>query len=68
MGSHGWILEPDATDFKHKMMYLYYHQEKDSVLSKVNNAKLTTWQLAAQMYASVFQNIVNQDRNPIRIK
>ena len=68
MGSHGWILEPDATDFRHKMMYLYYHQEKDSVLSKVNNAKLTTWQLAAQMYASVFQNIVNQDRNPIRIK
>ena len=68
MGSHGWVLEPDATDLRNKMQYLYYHQEKDSILSKVNNAKLFTWESVAKNYFQTLAQIVLDTRKPTRIK
>ena len=68
MGSHAWVLEPEATDFKNKMLYLYYHQEKDNILSKVDAANLFTWESVAKMYASLFSNLATSSEKPIRFK
>jgi glycosyltransferase involved in cell wall biosynthesis len=47
MGMHFWVPEPNIDDLAHKMRYIYYHHEREKVLSAVDNAKLTTWNEAA---------------------
>lgn len=67
MGSHGWIIEPVEEDFINKMRYIYYHHNKDSVLSAVNNAKLSTWEDMSHKYIEVIEK-VNNNPNVIRNK
>jgi len=68
MGSHSWVLEPDVNDFKNKMLYLYYHHEKQNILSKVASANLFTWESVSKMYASVLHKITSGITKPTRFK
>lgn len=66
MGSHGWVIEPVESDLVNKMKFLYHHHDKDTVLSTVNNAKLTTWSMMADNFEKLLTQ-VNNKSNTSRI-
>jgi len=68
MGAHAWIIEPNDKDLMQKMSFLYHHHEKDNILDRVNNAKLTTWNLMAKNYEDVIDKLFLDIRTPIRLR
>lgn len=67
MGSHAWILEPSQEDLMHKMRYIYYHHQRHTVLDKVKNAKLFTWETVAQKYSKALRDIMESSNGPKRL-
>ena len=68
MGMHFLIPEPDPNDLANKMKYLYFHHERDKVLSRVvNDRKLTTWAESAEMFAKELE-LVGSSGKPVRVK
>ncbi len=61
MGGHSWVLEPDQEDLINKMKLVYFHHERDQILSRVDKAKLTTWKDAINLYVEVLENIYKRD-------
>lgn len=68
MGSHAWIIEPDVKDLANKMRFFFLHHEKETILSKVSNAKLTTWELMATQYQKIIDTINEDISKPARLR
>lgn len=67
MGHHFWVPEPSIEDLGQKMRFLYYHHERESILTKVNNASLTTWDQASTEFISSLQTL-DKESIPARYK
>lgn len=68
MGAHSWIVEPDERDLVNKMRYLYQHHEKDAILSKVNSAKLSTWEDMFKSYENLIDTLSADSKPPKRLR
>jgi glycosyltransferase involved in cell wall biosynthesis len=68
MGMHFWVPEVDVEDLIGKMKYLYFHHDRNKILDKVDNAKLTTWQTAAENLVGELTALKENKSNPCRIK
>lgn len=50
MGLNFWVPEVSVDDLINKMRWIYYHHERKTVLSKVDNASLWTWETVAETF------------------
>lgn len=51
MGLNFWVPEVSVDDLANKMRFLYYHHERHTILDKVNNANLWTWETVSKSFA-----------------
>jgi glycosyltransferase involved in cell wall biosynthesis len=68
MGGHAWIFEPDLNDLMQKMQWLYYHHDRDTILTdKRKNIKLVnTWETVGRTYAAIIEVINDRSTVPVR--
>jgi glycosyltransferase involved in cell wall biosynthesis len=62
MGSHFWVPEVDLNDLVNKLRGIYYHHERHTILNRVNNAKLFTWEVAANTFAKELVNLASSKK------
>jgi len=68
MGSHGWILEPEAEHLKFNLRLIYQHHERKKFFDTVKQYQNpNTWKNVAEKYAGVIETVHGKANKPKRI-